>query len=67
LAGWYHASPVLQNSHCPLWYTSGKATLSLWNPVEPPHEGKHHINLVQNQWSLNRWVWQLESESCKPY
>jgi hypothetical protein len=24
--------------------------LSLWNPVEPLHEGKCHTKLVQKQW-----------------
>jgi hypothetical protein len=24
--------------------------LALWKPVEPPSEGKHYTNLVQNQW-----------------
>jgi hypothetical protein len=46
-----------------IWQTNTLSPyLSLLNSVEPPCEGKHHIDLVQKQWQLNLWAQQL-----KPY
>jgi hypothetical protein len=65
LAGHYHASPMLQNPHGLVvhsWQTHDLLPyLSLLNLDGPPHEGKHNTNLVQKQWSLNRWAQQLKS------
>ena len=54
LSSHYHTSPKTTKPPWPFvvhtCQTHTLLYLSLWNPDEPPHEGKHHTNLVKNQW-----------------
>jgi hypothetical protein len=54
LVGYYYANPFFKSPTAfvmHIWQIHVLPMyLSLLNPDEPPHEGKHNTNLVQKQW-----------------